>query len=151
MQSIADKSNIREAKYPEHCFIFISISGNILFTNSSSPWQQGRVLPSCRWKGTGRLHHAKGTAALPTHGGKLVKLGTVEYLPFCRPNKGTAGKEESGRLSPVWVSATAWQELLCACRGDWKKMRSQVQIQPMLSRILLHFFPAKLWDDLLYG
>lgn len=130
MQSEADKSNIREA--------LVSFSSahpaNILFTNSSSPWQQGKVLPSCRWKGTGYFHHAKG-AALPTHCGKLNEVGTVKDLPFCSLYSGTAGKEGTPALSLTHSLAGAAGGM----QVRLKSTRSWVQIQPCSAETCSHF------------
>lgn len=128
--------------------------GNILFMSSPSPRQQGKVPPSCRWKGTGYLHHAKGEAALPTHWGKLIKLSTVKDLPFCPLYNGSVGKEGSG-LSPALgltrSLAGAVRELMCGCRCDWKHYDHRHKPSQCSAETCSRFFTAKLWDDLLYG
>lgn len=105
------------------------------------------MLPSCRWKGTECLHHAKGAAALPTHCGKLNEVGTVKDLPFCSLYSGTAGKEGSPALSLTHSLAGAVQELLWGCRGA-EKNEIMGTNPAMLSKTCSHF-TAKLWDDLL--
>lgn len=105
-------------------FISISISRQYSVQDFSSPWQQGKMHPSCSWKGTGYLHHAKGAAALPTHWGKLIKLGTVQDLSFYPVDNATVGKGHSGLSSALSLThslAGAVQELLCGWRCDWKK------------------------------
>lgn len=90
----------QQGKIPWTLLSFLAAySGNILFMDIPSSWQQSSV-SQLQMQGYGGIYAMlKKQQPCPPASGKLIKLNIVKDLPFCHLCNDSVGKEESG-LSP---------------------------------------------------